>query len=129
MLRAITRSTRLVASPAARYYRSYALGTPSALGVHAPDETLLKNKLPVFRPDEPGLEHVSMGKLREDLHSVARLNLEFIKLDSVVSMSPEELRNVVVVPKKEKVSMELRVERLETELAEAKKMIEALKKK
>jgi len=109
--------------------RSYALGSPAALGVHNPDETQLKAKLPIWRRNDPEQEHVTMGKLREDLHSVAKVTLEFIRLDSVVSMSPEELENIVVVPKEAKLNIHQRVEKLEQELSDAKRTIEELKKK
>jgi len=111
------------------FCRSYALGSPAALGVHNPDETQLKTKLPIWRRNDPDQEHVHMGKLREDLHSVAKVNLEFVRLDSIVGMTPAELENIVIVPKESNLSVTQRLDKLEQELADAKRTIEELKKK
>eukprot|EP01111_Echinosteliopsis_oligospora_P011147 TRINITY_DN3604_c0_g1_i1.p1 TRINITY_DN3604_c0_g1~~TRINITY_DN3604_c0_g1_i1.p1 ORF type:complete len:120 (-),score=36.67 TRINITY_DN3604_c0_g1_i1:159-518(-) len=88
----------------------------------------LKVKLPVFRTGgEVEGEHVTVGKLRESEHSVAKIKLEFIKLDDVLQMSPEEVAMVVVVPKRDKSSTEQRIEKLEAEVDRLHKLLAAKK--
>jgi hypothetical protein len=40
-----------------------------------------------------------VGKLREDQHAVAICRLDFIKIEDLLGMTPEQLGDVVVVPK------------------------------
>ncbi|EAL68896.1 hypothetical protein DDB_G0276789 [Dictyostelium discoideum AX4] len=90
------------------------------------DEIRLKTKVPIFRQNDENADHLSIGKLRESEHSVALVNLEFIKIDSIVNLTAEELNRLVVIPKTEKISPENRIEKLENDIKQIKEQLDRL---
>eukprot|EP01132_Coremiostelium_polycephalum_P004283 gene4283-5357_t len=90
------------------------------------DEIRLKTKIPVFKSNDDSGEHIAIGKLKESDHSVALFNLEFIKIDSIINLTPEELSRLVVIPKGEKLSVEQRLEKLESEILKYKQLVDKL---
>eukprot|EP00026_Physarum_polycephalum_P021931 Phypoly_transcript_25570.p1 GENE.Phypoly_transcript_25570~~Phypoly_transcript_25570.p1 ORF type:complete len:127 (+),score=25.37 Phypoly_transcript_25570:95-475(+) len=90
------------------------------------EEIRQKAKLLVLRKGDPDSDTVAVGKLREDQHSVAICRLDFIKIEDVLAMTPEQLNDVVVVPKTEKVSSSQRLEKLESAVEKLTKQVEEL---
>ncbi|KAK5577987.1 hypothetical protein RB653_002935 [Dictyostelium firmibasis] len=90
------------------------------------DELRLKTKVPIFRQNDENVDHLSIGKLKENEHSVALVNLEFIKIDSIVNLTAEELNRLVVIPKTEKISPETRIEKLENDIKQIKEQLDRL---
>ncbi|EGC39480.1 hypothetical protein DICPUDRAFT_147778 [Dictyostelium purpureum] len=89
------------------------------------DEIRLKTKIPIFRHDDQG-DCISIGKLKESEHSVALVNLEFLKIDSIVNLTQEELSRLVVIPKTEKLSTDQRIEKLESDIKSIKESLDKL---
>ncbi|EGG21803.1 hypothetical protein DFA_01689 [Cavenderia fasciculata] len=76
----------------------------------------IKTRIPIFKPTDDSVEHIAIGKLKEDEHSVALYSLEFISLDNIVNLNAEQLSRLVVIPKEGKLTLEQRIEKLESDL-------------
>ncbi|KYQ90679.1 hypothetical protein DLAC_09315 [Tieghemostelium lacteum] len=87
------------------------------------EEIKLKTKVPVFKQYDDAQEHIAIGKLKESEHSLALINLEFISIDHLVNLSPEDLSRLVVIPKAERVSTDSRLEKLEQDITQIKEML------